>query len=132
MSGLNEAVEALHGAVERQSATLDRIDRRARAADEEVRLGRALGHRRNGFRRLTSESMLLSLPAILGLFRKEVPPEFWTQPETGVAMVACPCGHEPVIPENGTRDCTCTRTFLFTGTSVRVALRPHGPEPADS
>lgn len=75
-----------------------------------------------------------------GLPYKVVPPEFWAldvsdDGEASVALVACPCGHQPSVelaayPEK----CECERWFFFAGTEVLSFCGPTAnpdPEPVE-
>lgn len=70
-------------------------------------------------------------PGIAHEFEKAVPDEFWTweewdgeHEEERVALVACMCGEETRVEQNGTAICggeDCGRVFLLVGETIRVA-----------
>lgn len=70
-------------------------------------------------------------PGIVNEFDKTVPDEFWTweewdgvHDEERVALVACMCGEETRVEQNGTAICAgseCGRVFLLVGETIRVA-----------
>jgi hypothetical protein len=65
-------------------------------------------------------------PFLSGQGGKEVPGEFWTVDEREgqpVAVIACPCGAEPVIGWGRIDFCggeDCGRVFFYMGESVRA------------
>lgn len=66
-------------------------------------------------------------PGFIQQFKGTVPEEFWTW-EDGVAVIACPCGAEPKIAQNGTAICDgkCGRAFMLVGETIKVAT--YSPE----
>lgn len=92
-------------------------------------------------RRFSALSGVLGLwPGYLQQFDKVVPEEFWTQAglndnEQAIAIIACPCGAEPEVAQNGTTICSgdgCGRVFLMLGDTVRVASYDPDELAADS
>lgn len=73
-----------------------------------------------------------TIPGYLDQFTA-IPNEFWAAnvTTTGIstAIVACPCGQEPVIEAGLTEQCACGRIFFFSGRGVMVANSPKGSEP---
>jgi hypothetical protein len=56
-----------------------------------------------------------------------VPDEFWSRdadPAGPIAIVACPCGEEPEVPENQTGECGCGRFYLYVGNRVLTQKTP--------
>lgn len=64
-------------------------------------------------------------PMVRRLFRTAVPSEFWIE-DRDAAVIACPCGAEPVIASGGMGECSCGRWFIFSGRYVNV-YRPDKP-----
>lgn len=99
-----------------------RLDQDGRARD---------GLGRQTPRRLGFDSFLRTEwgPGLAELFAQEVPGSFWNQDtdEDGdpIAVIACPCGEEPVCELNRSVECPCERFYLFLGDRVRV-YRPEG------
>lgn len=117
-------------------------ERLARANDAHVRTGSDPRWRKLGD---VSEMGVLSgigwsgYLAELGIPLRPVPPEFWTldADEAGepVAVIACPCGHDPHTPKlhspvecQARRPSTCPRYFFFDGENVYAFNSPK-PEP---
>lgn len=73
--------------------------------------------------------------AMGGLRNRVVPPEFWSadveEDGTTVAIVACPCGHEPRVPELKILACECER-FYFHAVESLWALNGPAPPPPDA
>lgn len=65
-----------------------------------------------------------------GMRSRTVPPEFWAKDvdEAGVEFVtiACPCGHEPRIPELQTVRCECERFYFYGINGVWSLNTPAG------
>lgn len=79
-------------------------------------------------RRFTALSWALAIwPGFVLQFAKIVPEEFWSLAAWGdgerLATIACPCGAEPTVAQNGTAICPgdCGRVFAMVGDEVRVA-----------
>lgn len=84
-------------------------------------------------RKLGVLSFVQGIPGFAAQFNRTVPPDFWAldvEQEEPVAIVACPCGAEPHVPEGRMVTCPgasdCPRHYLFTGESVHVAGSPAG------
>lgn len=59
---------------------------------------------------------LVGVAVTAGMPSRTVPTEFWaTDIDDGetVAVVACPCGHEPRIPELKILKCECERFYFY-------------------
>lgn len=79
-------------------------------------------------RKFSAMTWLRAVPGFEAQLKSEVPPEFLAAEEqedgTRVVTIACPCGAEPVVSDNGTRICEgedCGRVFLMLGERVWVA-----------
>lgn len=70
-------------------------------------------------------SAFRAFPWLIRYFDKEVPQQFWTldsyAADEATAVVACPCGQEPLVPEAKCVECECGRFFLNLGTRILVA-----------
>lgn len=94
-------------------------------------------------RRLHFGSFCKAVPGLASNFSRKIPPEFWSL-DGESAVVACPCGEEPVIElgvatfcggsdwidEDRDRDDErdgCGRAYLYDGQAVRVAFSPAKP-----
>lgn len=75
---------------------------------------------------------LLRATSFANELKAEVPAEFWQADEledgTRVGVIACPCGEQPIVADNGTALCDgeedgkpCGRIFLMLGDRVWVA-----------
>lgn len=62
-----------------------------------------------------------AIPGYAGAFQKKVPDNFAAQVADGVVEVACPCGETPRLEWMVPTPCACERTFVNTGSAVRVA-----------
>lgn len=83
----------------------------------------------------------LALPSFLGhatirdillsCYEQTIPDDFWAEDvdEQGdeIAVVACPCGEEPIVYPMRSVECACGRFYLHTIKHVRV-YRPEGVE----
>jgi hypothetical protein len=137
---------------ERQATALEglvdlwRRDRRERARAEierreEERRRKAL---EQGYvsepKHLSFLACATAVPGLASIFSRKIPPEFWSQ-DGSAAVIACPCGGEPVselgvatfcgasdwIDEDRERDNErdgCGRAYLYDGQVVRVAFSP--------
>ena len=88
-------------------------------------------------RRFSAMTLLRALPFAKEL-KTEVPAEFLAFEEredaTRVATIACPCGAEPVVADNGIRVCEgedCGRVFLMLGERVWSARYDPADFPPD-
>jgi hypothetical protein len=63
------------------------------------------------------------VPGFAAQFERQVPAEFWNL-DRHAAIVACPCGQEPIAEAGVPQTCECGRAYLYTGESVRVAFSP--------
>lgn len=79
-------------------------------------------------RKFSAVTWLRSLSGMAQQFKGEVPADYWNEDvdESGarVAVIACPCGAEPVARENATSICPgddCGRVFVLLGDRIRVA-----------
>lgn len=68
--------------------------------------------------------LLRSIPGFADLWRREVPVEYL---ETVLDrsggewhLVSCPCNERPLVQTGGLADCTCSRWYFSTGSTVRV------------
>jgi hypothetical protein len=111
VSKLDDAVAALTDAVERQSRTLDRVDRELDERRHERELARALRPPPKNPRRLTQAFLLGTVPHYLAPFMKEVPGEMCAVDGDHI-VVACVCKAEPHVPIGGVKECECGRWFL--------------------
>lgn len=124
---LDEAVGQLAQAAERTNRLLQhvasRLDEAAR--DRERDRERARGATPFDAKQLHPllSNPIAAVPGLAGEFKLEIPGEFWNE-DGDAAVVACPCGHEPVCELAIPTECDCDRFFLWTGDSVRVARYP--------
>jgi hypothetical protein len=70
--------------------------------------------------------VMFRVPGLLAQYTRRVPPEFWTIDDQ-TAVISCPCGRSPEVPEYGFGHCGCGRFFIYDGRTVRA--RPPEPEP---
>jgi hypothetical protein len=146
------ALEAQTNALQRllavaESAVAERFRINREIRDEEHRraeLGRGYVSEP---KRLSFLTFAKVVPGLASVFSRKIPPEFWSL-DGNAAVIACPCGEEPVailgvatfcggtdwIDEDRERDDErdgCGRAYLYDGQVVRVAFSPtHKPQTA--
>lgn len=78
--------------------------------------------------RLNWLHFIRAVPGLATQFDRKVPDEFWSvdalEDRTPVAVIACPCGKEPIIPLGSCVECDCERFYLYLGSTIRVANSP--------
>jgi hypothetical protein len=85
-------------------------------------------------RRFSALTWVRAVPAVFDRFQirngaSVVPPDFWNL-DDNAAVIACPCGEQPVVPFARFHICSgedCGRVFLFFGDEIR-ATRLSGDE----
>lgn len=72
--------------------------------------------------------LLRSIPGFSGLWEKEVPTEYLEAVLDRAGeqwhLVNCPCNERPLVQAGGLADCTCSRWYFSTGSTVRVKRFP--------